>query len=59
MFARAKKEIIISGGTIETPKLLMLSGIGPRDHLASIGVGFISFNFIFQICVSDAKNFAF
>lgn len=31
MFAR--KEIIISGGAINSPQLLMLSGIGPKEHL--------------------------
>ncbi|XP_045448939.1 glucose dehydrogenase [FAD, quinone]-like [Melitaea cinxia] len=34
----AKKEIIISTGTINTPQLLMLSGIGPKDHLTSMNI---------------------
>ncbi|CAG7632001.1 unnamed protein product, partial [Allacma fusca] len=37
-FARATKEIILSGGAINSPKLLMLSGVGPEKHLKSIGV---------------------
>jgi len=31
--ARASREIVLCGGVIDSPKLLMLSGIGPADHL--------------------------
>lgn len=35
--ARAN-QIILSGGVVDSPKLLMLSGIGPADHLKTIGI---------------------
>ena len=35
---RAGREIILSSGAIGSPKLLMQSGIGPADHLKSVGV---------------------
>ncbi len=34
----ADKEIILCGGAINSPQLLMLSGIGPADHLRAHGV---------------------
>lgn len=37
-FIEAKKEVIVSGGSINSPQLLMLSGIGPRNHLESLGI---------------------
>ncbi len=35
---RAAREVILAGGTINSPHLLQVSGIGPADHLAAIGV---------------------
>ncbi|XP_044263943.1 glucose dehydrogenase [FAD, quinone]-like [Tribolium madens] len=35
---RARKEVIVSCGTIMTPKVLMLSGVGPAHHLQNFGI---------------------
>src|ERR1700720_4541895 len=33
-----QREVIVSGGTVNSPHLLQISGIGPAGHLRSIGV---------------------
>jgi choline dehydrogenase len=34
----AEREVILSSGAIGSPRMLMLSGIGPADHLKSVGL---------------------
>ena len=34
----ANREIVLSGGTYNSPKILMLSGIGPADELMALGI---------------------
>lgn len=38
MRAVADREVILCGGPINSPKLLMLSGIGPGQHLRDVGI---------------------
>jgi choline dehydrogenase-like flavoprotein len=35
---RAAREVVLASGAIGSPRLLLLSGIGPADHLRSVGV---------------------
>ena len=36
--ARAESEVLLSGGVVNSPQLLLLSGIGPAEHLRERGV---------------------
>jgi choline dehydrogenase len=36
--ARARREVIVCAGVVDSPQLLMLSGIGPAEHLRSHGI---------------------
>ena len=42
--ARANAEVILSGGAINSPQLLMLSGIGPAEHLIEMGIDVVADN---------------
>jgi choline dehydrogenase len=39
---RAEREVIVSGGTYNSPQLLMLSGIGRPDELAQLQIAAVA-----------------
>jgi len=64
--ALAAREVILAGGAFNTPQLLMLSGIGPRDVLESFGIALrvdlpgVGRNLQdrYEICVLNRMRFA-
>lgn len=41
-YVRVHKEVLLSAGPINSPQLLMLSGIGPENQLTELPIPFIS-----------------
>jgi hypothetical protein len=41
-FFKKKSKVVLCGGSIGSAQLLMLSGIGPRDHLAKLGIATVA-----------------
>ncbi len=39
---RVNREVILSGGAINSPQVLLLSGVGPADHLRAMGIGVVA-----------------
>ncbi|MBW0019119.1 MAG: GMC family oxidoreductase N-terminal domain-containing protein [Mycobacterium sp.] len=39
--AHARREVVLCGGAINSPQLLMLSGVGDRDHLVGHGIDIV------------------
>ena len=40
--SRAAREVVLCAGAVDSPRLLMLSGIGPADHLRARGIGVVA-----------------
>lgn len=42
MKVSAKKEVIVAGGAVNSPQILMLSGIGPKEELTRVSLSFFT-----------------
>ena len=55
---RARGEVILSAGTIESPKLLQLSGIGPAEQLRAAGIDVFFHSPDLGRCLRDHLGFS-
>lgn len=63
--ARAAREVILAGGAFNTPQLLQLSGIGPREELEKHGIPVLAdlpgvgqnLQDRYEVCVVNEMNF--
>jgi choline dehydrogenase-like flavoprotein len=39
---RARREVLLAAGALQSPQLLMLSGVGPAQHLAQHGIALVA-----------------
>lgn len=39
---KVKKEVILAGGALGSPRILLLSGVGPKDVLEAVGIPLVS-----------------
>ncbi|XP_021808893.1 (R)-mandelonitrile lyase 2 [Prunus avium] len=57
-FVRSKGEVIVSAGTIGTPQLLLLSGVGPESYLSSLNIPVVlSHPYVGQFLHDNPRNF--
>ena len=53
---RARREIILCAGATNSPQLLMLSGIGPQDHLRDMGIVLSEINWLEGLAEDSADD---
>ena len=57
LYVREGGKVFLASGAFETPKLLMLSGIGPRETLSKFGIATIYANEMVGKNLMDRKSF--
>lgn len=53
--AKASKEVILSAGAIGSPKILLLSGVGPEEELTKLNVSELQPHSHFDILIGTIK----
>ncbi|KAB2626012.1 (R)-mandelonitrile lyase 1-like [Pyrus ussuriensis x Pyrus communis] len=57
-YVRDQSEVILSAGTMGTPQLLLLSGVGPESYLSSLGIPVVlDHPYVGQFLYDNPRNF--